>query len=122
MQGKTYSMVGPRLGTAEYDRQSDVKASDGFLSRSFQQAFTAIRDHSTAVRGSVQVSYQADWHNVLLPRQHARQHAGLRCVSGLQAPQEPLPTTLLPDPACVESLKCSDGAKQHNAASRLERN
>ena len=113
MQGKTYSMVGPRLGTVEYERQSGVNASDGFLSRTFQQAFIAIRDHPTAVRGSVQVSSQADWSCVPLPQLHA----GVRCVSCMQAQQEVLPTTVLPDPACGESLTRTE---QHNAAGRLE--
>ena len=97
MQGKTYSMVGPRLGTVQYDRQSNVNASDGFLSRTFQQAFIAIRDHPTAVRGSVQVSYQADWSYDLL-QQHAQSHAGFRVVSCTQAQQELLPMTLLSQP------------------------
>ena len=122
MQGKTYSMVGPRLGTVVYDRQSDADASDGFLSRTFQQAFIAIRDHPTAVRGSVQVSCRAGWSCAPLPRRHAQLQAGLRCVSCTQARQELLPMTLLSDPACVESVTSSGGTQQHNAASRLELN
>ena len=119
MQGKTYSMVGPRLGTVQYDWQSDVNASDGFLSRTFQQAFIAIRDHPTAVRGSVQVRYQADWSYDLL-QQHAQPHAGVHGVRCTQAQQELLPITLLSNPACVESLTSSDSIEQHYATSRLE--
>ena len=101
MQGKTYSMVGPRLGTVEYDRQSNASASDGFLSRTFQQAFTAIRDHPTAMRGSVQVSKQigaasccrGSIHScmqecaVSAPRKHSRSCQQLCCPTLLVSSQ-----------------------------------
>lgn len=56
LQGKTYSMIGPRLGTTAFDKQQLLTESDGFLARAYANVFQSIEARQSEVHVAVRAS------------------------------------------------------------------
>ena len=56
MQGKTYSMIGPRLGTTAFDKQQLLTESDGFLARAYANVFQSIEARQSEMHVEVRAS------------------------------------------------------------------
>ena len=56
MQGKTYSMIGPRLGTTAFDKQQLLTDSDGFLARAYANVFQSIQAGQSDMHVDVRAS------------------------------------------------------------------
>lgn len=49
-------MIGPRLGTAAFDRQELLTESDGFLARAYASVFQSIQAHQSDMEVAVRAS------------------------------------------------------------------
>ena len=56
LQGKTYSMIGPRLGTTNFDKQQLLTEDDGFLARAYANVFQSIEAHQSDMHVEVRAS------------------------------------------------------------------
>jgi len=56
LQGKTYSMIGPRLGTTSFDKQQLLTEDDGFLARAYANVFQSIEAHQSDMHVEVRAS------------------------------------------------------------------
>jgi hypothetical protein len=56
LQGKTYSMIGPRLGTTNFDKQQLLTEDDGFLARAYANVFQSIEGHQSDMHVEVRAS------------------------------------------------------------------
>lgn len=56
LQGKTYSMIGPRLGTTNFDKQQMLTENDGFLARAYANVFQSIEAHQADMHVEVRAS------------------------------------------------------------------
>lgn len=56
LQGKTYSMIGPRLGTSNFDKQQLLTEDDGFLARAYANVFQSIEAHQSDLHVEVRAS------------------------------------------------------------------
>ena len=65
-QGKTYSMIGPRLGTSAFDKQQLVTDSDGFLARAYANVFKSIEARHTDMHVHVRASCCEVYHEQVL--------------------------------------------------------
>ena len=56
MQGKTYSVIGPRLGSGAFDKQQLITEADGFLPRAYATVFNAIDAQQSDMHVQVRAS------------------------------------------------------------------
>lgn len=55
-QGKTYSMIGPRLGSSGFDKQQLLTENDGFLARAYANVFQSIEAQQSDMHVEVRAS------------------------------------------------------------------
>ena len=63
LQGKTYSMIGPRLGTVTFDKQEILTEADGFLARAYSSVFDTIEAQQAEMHVSVRASCCEIYHD-----------------------------------------------------------
>ena len=63
VQGKTYSMIGPRLGTVSFDKQEILTEADGFLARAYSSVFDTIEAQQAEMHVSVRASCCEIYHD-----------------------------------------------------------
>ena len=66
VQGKTYSVIGPRLGSGAFDKQQLITEQDGFLPRAYAAVFNAIDAQQSDVHVQVRASCCEIYHEQVL--------------------------------------------------------